>query len=479
MHLTVWTLNFCTNLLAEQDEAIHKIFTRQGSTLKFGERAQSSPQGAAKLESRRQLMPEIEYFVPIPLKCIGNKYRMQNLEPQAQALLNAIVKKYAYFQSAEQFKAWWESPPAQSSWEVEDIAGRPKMTTPDGVGYYELLEQHENNILIGYSQGGLVARYLAFLDRYVFQRNCITAVITVASPNFGSPLANPANKDHIAAGILQSLTALGSLHPNAFERLYGQLNNFTFEHLFAALNAARHDSAKAGHAAASLFETGVKWFSGLRDDPNNAFDEVDIRNFREPHSVLRLIKDHPPNGVYTGAIITGNPDLDDILRSALLGNRANTLTGRLVVWLKEQALNFARRNVRLFKIPVGENEKAAGGVYQSQIMVEHLDSEASPTERQLQQNYAGTLSVLKPLADSPKVIPKQAHDFIIPSVNQVLPDDPLLLGHYLNLAASHNSGKSPDFPAGRTNRDAIVQMLRLLAAKLPPSRTSPATPAHV
>jgi len=61
--------------------------------------------------------------------------------------------------------------------EAEDRFRRPHMTTPPGVGYYELLEQHPNNILIGYSQGGLVARYLAFLDRHVFKKNIITGFL--------------------------------------------------------------------------------------------------------------------------------------------------------------------------------------------------------------------------------------------------------------------------------------------------------------
>src|SRR5881397_1068633 len=234
MDLTIWTINRCTELLGQEDRNIQNIFSRNGA-VSFGERS-----GTGR-ESPRQLMPDREYFVPIPLKCIGGKYRNPNSAGDS-ALLQAITAAYPNQFGDGEFGKWWTESARLKAPHVPDSL-KPQMMTPTGVGYYELIEKHENNILIGYSQGGLVARYLAFLDRYVFRRHKILAVFTVSSPNYGSPLGNPANQNFVTAGLLEVLASLVSFHKARFATLYGKIDaNVSFDAFYEALKAARQDA---------------------------------------------------------------------------------------------------------------------------------------------------------------------------------------------------------------------------------------------
>jgi hypothetical protein len=58
-----------------------------------------------------------------------------------------------------------------------------------------------------------------------------------------------------------------------------------------------------------------------------------------------------------------------------------------------------------------------------------------------------------------ETIPPFAHDYVIPSVYQLLPDNDRLLGQHVNLEASHNSGKSPTLAGGADNLRALHALL--------------------
>ena len=93
------------------------------------------------------------------------------------------------------------------------------------MGYYQLLQSTTQrtgalNVLIGYSQGGTVARYLAFLDEHVArpEARCIHSVITVQSPNRGSPVAAKAKEADISRAMLAILLSLAKWLPESLRR---------------------------------------------------------------------------------------------------------------------------------------------------------------------------------------------------------------------------------------------------------------------
>src|SRR5438093_1709401 len=471
MDLTIWTINRCTELLGQEDRNIQNIFSRNGA-VSFGERS-----GTVR-ESPRQLMPDREYFVPIPLKCIGGKYRNPNSAGDS-ALLQAITAAYPNQFGDGEFGKWWTESARLKAPHVPDSL-KPQMMTPTGVGYYELIEKHENNILIGYSQGGLVARYLAFLDRYVFRRHKILAVFTVSSPNYGSPLGNPANQNFVTAGLLEVLASLVSFHKARFPTLYGKIDaNVSFDAFYEALKAARQDAepdekAKPtlpAHEALPLLDTAVKWLSGLHGDTNTAFGEIGTNNFAKDLSVLSLVDDpNRPPQVYTGSVISANSDLNEILRSLVLGGRP-TLVERIRQFFEEMALE-AVRHFRIFGIQIRDNEKAASNVYSDCVMKEAIGDNSPEQLKKLQQLYRTGVGVEKPLGSKGAVVPAFAHDYIIPSVDKMLPPDDLLLAQFVNIEASHNSGKSPRLKAGSANVEALKKLMRKLNVALIAQRNS-------
>lgn len=264
--LAVWTLNRATQLLAtrRREEKIRRIFSPR-HTLDFGRRAgpvgsrynwfeESAEQAVADASAlhaasastsvhdvptrgqfrnrvvdsfAHRLMHESpgldEYFVPIPIKTLGDPRRFLSSSPpgglhvdvEGRRILQEILgsPKNPYFD------------PAQDAWLGEywqtgqrtHLAAYPRVrmnTAPaERCGYYELLAEYSaahddcGHILVGYSRGGLVARYLAYLDHHVFKRKIIRGVISVGSPNFGSPLANEYNDYSVVNGVLQMVLA--------------------------------------------------------------------------------------------------------------------------------------------------------------------------------------------------------------------------------------------------------------------------------
>ena len=65
-------------------------------------------------------------------------------------------------------------------------------------------------------------------------------------------------------------------------------------------------------------------------------------------------------------------------------------------------------------------------------------------------------------------IPAKAHDFIIPSVYQRLPEitSDISLGSFVNKRAGHNSGKSRNEVGGRKNFKTIKKMLKQVKKRL-------------
>ena len=120
---------------------------------------------------------------------------------------------------------------------------------------------------------------------------------------------------------------------------------------------------------------------------------------------------------------------------------------------------------------IKDNIKKANDVYKLQIMNESEDHIrkylGNKQIKKVVENYKNGISALN--------IKPGAHDFVIPSASQILPEGRKgrLLGIFVNNLADHNSGKSliephqPEktIPAGRENYKNIKKLLDKLRQK--------------
>ena len=168
-----------------------------------------------------------EYFVPLAVKCIGDPDGFlarlgDRMSADGRQRFEALRNDFArYFAFADRLGG---EPPWHSYWEPFPMSNPlwkvGMFTRSDGpapyAGLYEIVasEAQAHNrqaILVGYSQGGLVARFLAWMDEQLMDadRRAIAGVVLVQTPNHGSPLADTANADNVSAGLLGILTGLG------------------------------------------------------------------------------------------------------------------------------------------------------------------------------------------------------------------------------------------------------------------------------
>lgn len=451
--LTIWTLNKAADLLHGKEEEVIALLKKKkpfssdgdGIDFRFGNRNFHSSNVKSRIAHSLTYEPDVpdEYFVPIPLKCIGSKYKqVDELDEEGKHLLNGIIQSFGYFNDEDYFQSFWD----KGYGPLKKI----RMSTIKYFGYYEILEKTKPNILIGYSQGGLISRYLAFLDEYVFKQNAIHGIITIASPNFGSPLANPKNKESVIDGINALLLTLLSLNPDR----YNFLNNYVdskldFDEITDLIDSMLNDFTRAEtwvgseESLRNTLATASKWLSGLRDDPNSAFHDLSVMNFEKEYSVLNLVNTYPLKRIYSGSIVATNHDLNDFIRS-LAGN----ILGR-VGWC------IVKRK-KIFNFKISDNIKLANEVYKNEIMSEGAIVKDSSNQqiRQLIKNYEEGI----PAAG----IDARAHDFIIPSICQILPDsdNDRFLGNIINKDASHNSGKSRHYKPGKKNYKYICDFLK-------------------
>lgn len=488
--IVIWTLNRATDLIQGHRNDIVQIFKNQGLDCEWG--ARENDPGTS--EFPYQLMYESkddqdvdEYFVPIPLKCIGKRawtYQTDKttVPESGRAILDGILAapRYSYFTDKSLFDAFWQKgksdpvPPALQVIDetIKEVFGRVRMKTEDAQGYYEILEQYSDakHILIGYSQGGLVARYLAFLDEYVFQKNIIAGVITIASPNYGSPLANPKNGNTIAKGIIEIAdiaqkawvvkvarqldktldTIINKLVSPHFQTdSYPQLYQLIQTQYQKRMEKPSASPAKKDRLT-SLLKTAIKWLSGLQGYSFSAFDDLDIQNYDEPYSVLALVNkpDYGIKSTYMGAVLTGN--------NTTAGIFASLIPIRFLKPLIQRIIGVAP--------PLRKRIQKYDHTYKTQIMTEGEESResSSPLVAAITTNYNQGTTV-KYKEGEALAIPAQAHDFVIPTASQALPNANTLLGHRINLKANHNNGKDLKSGPGQQNWDYIEELLDLMA----------------
>ncbi len=428
-----------------------------------------------------------EYFVPIAVKCIGDPDRFRRvfadrLTADGLARLDRILWYYdEYFVTKPEMAPWygyWNASPD----------GVVMFTRERGLGFYELVASQPLGVLVGYSQGGLVARYLAWLDEKLMRpdKRSICGVITVQSPLRGSPFANQRNESSVAMGLLGMLTGVAgfpivpagsnaeveaALMALTARRL--GTSHFSAQTVADLLDAARKDAAAknvavlpqtlaaqmataTGHpkdlgARFRLVVTLRKWLSGLVPIHTfpTAFSDLNPMDLDKPESVLGSLARDPLQHTWVGSIVGTN-------------NRVSQLAADGRPWWQQLALQRLLGSERFQRVL-----DPAEAAYSGAAM---LDSRQDAKERQvgLQRDFLEGLDV-ETSDGSTRRIDRFAHDFIIPSASQAAlpPADPPprgFLGNLINASGTHLGGSLPE--GGESDQKLVVQMLRRIGKEV-------------
>lgn len=455
MKMKLWTINDTTNLL-EKVKSRKKVRSLFRGECVFARREHNKCGGTGNL------MPEEEYFIPLPVKCIGDYFdRTDELDDEGRRLLTGIQEYYFSRHPGKPYQEYWEG------LTINDR--HQKMQSAVYKGYYQIIEEQtecdKQNILIGYSLGGMVAKFLAFLDKYVFKKNLIAGVIIVNAPVTGSPLANPENGEMIVDGAIELFFSFISFYTMyekkgksyaGFDDFIGYMTDkIDYHHLISMLKMIGKDARELGEVD-SQFETlnhGVQtfefWLSGLNNDCNSAFFDLNIKRSFDPYSVISLINDeaYPLDGIYQGVVAGTENDVRSFFRTFLAeswGSKVQFLYPFIEAVLKVQ---------RMFGLTIYDNMKKATRIFRSTIMVEKETPPAgSLMEKKVRQYHEG----IKELG-----IKRRSHDFIIPTVYQIIDIEPdeWFLGNHINPHASHNSGCLIHLKGGQVNMKYIIKFL--------------------
>ncbi len=422
-----------------------------------------------------------EYFVPLAVKCIGDPDGFlarlgDRMSAEGRQRFEALRNDFArYFAFADRLGG---EPPWHSYWEPFPMSNPlwkvGMFTRADGpapyAGLYEIVasEAQAHNrqaILVGYSQGGLVARFLAWMDEQLMDedRRAIAGVVLVQTPNHGSPLADTANADNVSAGLLGILTGLGGFpivgtaDPNTRAAIEAQVAgratpgspvwHFGVGAVCQILDALIADTPESQPERCDILRTARKWLTGLMEEKVfTAFDDLDPAGLDDPRTILGRLTAMPLARTFHGAIVGADTALDDLVLEGRCG-LVRWLVRHLVArrWFATVEDSYARiaMDEAAAGVPEGELHKKIAALYQTGV----------------QDRAAGI------------VLPPFAHDFVIPSVSQALYSlaPPLagdfFLGNRLNPRATHASGA--DERDGDSDSPLVRKMLAELGARLP------------
>jgi hypothetical protein len=420
-----------------------------------------------------------EYFVPLAVKCIGDpdgflKRLGNRMTDGGVEQFNQLRTDFAkYFLLPDNGRAGW-----RRYWEPfkmrDALAHVGMFTNPAGeashAGLYEIVAsearaQDRQAVLVGYSQGGLVARFLAWMDEQLFhpKQRAIAGVVLVQSPNHGSPLADTANADNVSAGLLGILVCLagfpivGGADPQTRQAIDALVTGqappgspvwrFGVGAICGILDAAIRDASPKRPGRYDLLRTARKWLTGLSEEKIlTAFDDLDPAGLDDPRTILGRLTAVPLARTFHGAIVGADTSLDDLI---LEGRNwlVRWLVRRLVArhWFATVEDSYARiaMDETAANVPRGALHKTIAALYQMG----------------LEEHVAGI--ALAPFA----------HDFIIPSVSQALYTLPspaagdFFLGNKLNARATHISGGNE---RDRNSDSPLVRkMLADLGERLP------------
>jgi hypothetical protein len=424
-----------------------------------------------------------EYFVPIVVKCLGDPNGFARrlgaaMSPEGRRHFDRLLDDYRYFYrvshplAVRHWRDYWGTFSLGAAyWNVGMLT---RTGADDYLGYYEIvrreaLENGEKAVLVGYSQGGLVARFLAWMDEQLMlpEERVIAGVITVQSPNHGSPLAGRGNQRLVSVGLIGMLTGLGGISivgdnpktraaiealSDGFLRLPPSPAPFRFgvSAVCAVLDQAIADSVERGDTTSrqtSLLRTARKWLTGLsRDKVRTAFFDVDPSGLDSRRTILGRLVESPHQDVFHGAVIGANSSLEDLI----LQTRP---------WWQRWA-------VRRFVAP--QRFSNIESAY-TRIAVDE-DARHHPPTGARRRRLAGLYVAGVPGNAADPELPAYAHDFVVPSVSQALclltppPPGNRFLGNVVNPSATHISGA---YPGGApSDVPHVRRMLRTLSDRL-------------
>ena len=424
-----------------------------------------------------------EYFVPIPYKCLGGLIE----EPGPNGLFQKI--KAYYERDGWNYRDYWDG---------EGYHGA-KMFSPAYEGYYSMIrrdteeqwQRHgivQKNILVGYSQGGLVGRFLSYLDEYCFQRDHPTeagyvhGLIMIATPNFGSPLGNDANKANIARAVQMIKMALFGLRETDGTTLFGNLedrlthpdsldefwNRFDGS-LLALIQDCREiltraqaepdflevERVDAIQKLEAIANDVYKWTTGMRDSgKETAFYDMSILHLAEDDgcAVLKLVNENPLQRIPYGCILSGNADLETLINDFLPPAGAFLFS--------------SLKSLQLQNVITQISDIFRAVAMQEQGPPELL---SHPTIKQVTDEYKnGFRENRRELASllTDYTVPPLQHDVIIPSSYQrIHARGDNFLGNWYS-KSNHLSGSTPIYSEGRKNFKLACKMLGKIVARL-------------
>jgi hypothetical protein len=424
-----------------------------------------------------------EYFVPIVVKALGDPQGLgerlgAQLGSRGKERLEQLCSSYPeYFGEAA-------TAPWRDFWTLVDSVGM--FTSPGGNapyrGLYEVVwtqrEQGAKAVLVGYSQGGLLARFLAFLDEFLMppEHRCIAGVVTVQAPNAGSPLADPSNADNVARGIFEALSGFAGIAagPRTFHRQLddafvalanGRLaaadgpRHFDIEAVSALLDAAIADAATLKKSADTLdvLKSARRWMSGLSPMARHtAFADLNTSELDRPGRILNVLASSGLVQTFEGAVIGTDNGLKDVLVS-------------LLPW-------YAKGPAAMFSQSFGLDGRLALAVqaYSGVSLNEAVSGEPlTPLVKDLAADYENGCTVLSP-EETPLSLPALAHDFVITSVSQSVgprgagklssEKAPYFLGNLVNAKGTHISGADENDPGNDLPR--VAQLLKAMGKRI-------------
>ena len=454
---TIWCLNNAKDIVGPNQQILKEEF---GDKIIFGSRIQTIWDDVMPDYASNNLMPWCEYFVPIAAKCIG-----QNFErPDAAGYINRIRHYYKQKNQSDYSYFWTDECYKRRGY---------RMITPEFEGYYSILEKTAPNILIGYSQGGLVAKYLEWLDKVVYgDRGIVAGVITISSPNCGSPIANVKNKKSILKGLIKiglviiTGQTVDFILEGMTDVVYGALSLFgePLTEIVDVLNKVIASLSDEGDKYDTLIEnlySMINWLGGLRNDPDSSLFDLNIERLNDKDSVLNIINSKYPSSA-VGIISTNNdlrelidPDAAVVMKNVMLAaydEKKHTSAASAASAEIDRDLDLIPRVVSAL---ADLHYEKIQEIYINQVMVEHINVR---TSAQIIKNVTGFYD------DGVEVlgIEKLAHDFIIPSACQLTLDNGILVPsrNRVNNLANHRSGADAKYQAGQNNFEDVREILR-------------------
>jgi hypothetical protein len=510
-NLVLWFVN---RVVGWNEKRLRAALESAGHRVRLGNRndfnAMMAPQnGALEISLPGELMHEgyssavqhvpvqrNEYFVPFFVKCLGDVdgFASRNkIAPSKTDAWKAVETQYrkAFVDAGAPIKwiSYWDAPPVGAMrMNTPTVQRATPREIPAYLGIYEIMKmersQDEHAVIVGYSQGGVVARYLAFIDSLT-TTPFVKAVVTAHSPNWGSPVARYDNRQHATAGAYKAVAGLLGMptpsisHQSAvfksvglkLDELVGGLltpptadppgpRRMDIEAVAALLRAAIEDFdrmspyARTSNAATiDLVDTALKWTGALENKFGSAFNDLSIGTISEEGRVLHDINNAWPETVLAGAILGGNFSLKTLVRSMVSGLATLCVDG-LIGQIRENLTN-------------------AQEAWRDGPMTEH--DVTKPGAHPVSTDYLTAVHVHT--IDGQVMIPERSHDFLVPTTYQSLgprwlgsapkapPKPSWLVGNLFNEDAAHLSGAelSDQHP---NNEDLAVDLLKAISSRI-------------